>query len=282
MAIPKQRSGRAVWIAAITAGLSALAGWAHALVVAPHHVFIDHRTRSGVLYLFNPGDHAEEVSIALMYGYPASDSAGNVSIRFVENPGPQEPSAAGWIRAFPRRAVVAPGQRQAVRLLAQPPRDLPDGEYWTRVMVTSRPAEVPVTTVDTGVQVGVTLEVRTVVPVTYRKGSVSTGVEVTRFESAVQGDSLIALIGMRRLGAAAYLGTLRLALRDSLGTARAETDQQVAVYYDLLRRMAMPIAGLRSGTYALQLRIDTRRTDLDPRNVLPAQPVDGSLGVRLP
>ncbi|MGH7699642.1 MAG: hypothetical protein ACREMJ_03855, partial [Gemmatimonadales bacterium] len=96
--------------AVIVAAL-ALAAGAAAIVVAPHHVFIDHRTRSGVLYLYNPGDRPEEISIDLVFGYPASDSAGNVTIRFIEAPPADAPSAADWIRAFPRRAVVAPGQR---------------------------------------------------------------------------------------------------------------------------------------------------------------------------
>lgn len=267
---------------AVGAAVLFAAALAQAIVVAPHHVFIDHRTRSGVLYLYNPGDRPEEVSVALVFGYPASDSAGNVSVRLIESPPPEEPSAAGWMRAFPRRTVVAPGQRQAVRLLAQPPAGLPDGEYWTRVIVSSRPAEAPVTPLDTGVRVGLTLEVRTVVPVTYRKGSVNTGVEVTGIETAAEGDSLGVRVGMRRLGSAAYLGTLRLALRDSLGAVRVESEQHVAVYHELIRRAALPVGDLPAGTYHLHLRIDTRRSDLDPRNVLPAQPVEANVGVRLP
>jgi P pilus assembly chaperone PapD len=260
----------------------AVAGAAQAIVVAPHHVFIDHRTRSGVLYLFNPGDRPEEVTVELVFGYPVSDSAGNVSVQLIEDPSPEEPSAAGWMRAFPRRARVAPGQRQAVRLLAQPPLSLADGEYWTRVVVASRPTEPPVTAADTGVRVGLTLEVRTVIPVTYRKGAVSTGVDVTGLQTAVEGDSVVVRVGMRRLGSAAYLGTMRLALRDTLGVARAEWDQHVAVYHDLLRRASLPVAGLPPGTYNLHLRIDTERSDLEARNVLSAQPLEAIWGVRLP
>lgn len=278
----RESRGSRRWMVPAVAGAIALAAaLAEAIVVAPHHVFIDHRARSGVLYLFNPGDRPEEVTVELVFGYPVSDSAGNVSVRLIESPGPEEPSAAGWIRAFPRRTRVAPGQRQAVRLLAQPPVSLPDGEYWTRVVVTSRPTEPPVTAADTGVRVGLTLEVRTVIPVTYRKGELSTGVEVTGVETAVEGDSLEVRVAMRRLGAAAYLGTMRLALADSAGIVHAESDQHVAVYHELLRRATLPVAGLRSGTYTLDLRIDTRRSDLDPRNVLPAQPVDARVGVRL-
>jgi P pilus assembly chaperone PapD len=275
-ALPGWRAGFAL------AGVLVSAAVARAILVAPHHIFIDHRTRSAVLYLYNPTDRAEEVALSTAYGYPASDSAGNVFIRFVEEPGSDERSAAAWIRAFPRRARVEPGQRQAVRLLAEPPPDLPDGEYWTRLVVASRPAEVPVAEADTGVRVGVVLEVRTIVPVTYRKGEVRTGVELTRIDAVPEGDSLAVRVGMRRAGNAAFLGTLYVALEDSTGAVRAATEQQVAVYHELLRRVALPLAGVRAGTYHVRVRLESRRTDLDPRDVLPAQPAEGRVAVRLP
>jgi hypothetical protein len=87
---------------------------------------------------------------------------------------------------------------------------------------------------------------------------------------------------MRRLGNAAYLGTLRLALSDSLGAVRAQHDQHVAVYHELLRRATLPIAGLAAGTYTLDVGVDTERSDLDAKNVLPAQPVGAKVGIRLP
>lgn len=249
------------------------AALAQSIVVAPHAVFIDHRSRSAVIHLYNPSDEPGEVSISFLFGYPASDSAGNVYIRFVEEPEPGTPSAAGWIRAFPRRLVVAPGQRQAVRLLVQPPADLPDGEYWTRLLVTSRATTPPVAIQDTAVRAGLTLEVRTAIPVTYRKGSLTTGVEITTLESAVEGDSLVLRLGMARKGTAAYLGTLELALRDAAGAVKAEWVQPVAVYYDLLRRITLPVAGLPAGTYNLEVRLDTNRTDIGRELVIPAPPI---------
>ncbi|MBI4513031.1 MAG: hypothetical protein HY702_02885 [Gemmatimonadetes bacterium] len=269
------------WTLAVAAG-TAFVAVAQAIVVAPHVVFLDHKTRSGVLYLYNPSDRPEEVSISFAFGYPASDSAGNVYIRLVEDPETGSPSAAGWIRAFPRRTVVLPGQRQAVRLLAQPPGDLPDGEYWTRTLVTSRAAQPPVTVPDTGVRVGLTLEVRTLIPVMYRKGSLTTGVEVTALTVEPEGDTLAIRVGMKRRGTAAYLGTLELALLDSTGAVRASWEQLVAVYYQLERRLPLSIAGLPAGTYTLDLRLETKRNDIKPEQVIWAEPVHRQLGVRLP
>jgi hypothetical protein len=274
---------RTVRVTALLAAILLFAPLAQAIVVAPHHTFIDHRTRSGVIYLHNPASEPEEVTISFFFGYPVSDSAGDVSIKVVDEPGPDDPSAAGWIRAYPRRAMIGPGETRAVRLLAQPPADLPDGEYWARATVTSRGADVPLEVPDTGgVQVGLRLEVRTVIPVTYRKGDVHTSVVITGVDHRVANDSLVAKVGMQRSGNAAFLGTLHLTLTDSAGTAAVEAHRHVAVYRDLLRAVALPIAGLPSGDYTLHVRVDTERSDLDPENVLPAQPMEMSLEVRLP
>ena len=251
--------------------------------MAPHHAFLDDRTRSGVIYLHNPGAEAEEVSISFVFGYPVSDSAGDVSVLLLDEPGEDEPSAADWIRAYPRRAMIGPGQTRAVRLLAQPPADLADGEYWTRALVTSRAAAAPASASDTaGVRVGLTPEVRTVVPITYRKGAVNTGVTLGSIDCTPAGDSLVTRVALRRLGNAAFLGMLHVSLIDSTGSEVAAAQRHIAVYRDLLKRVSLPVEGLPRGGYVLQIGVDTQRSDLDPDVVLPVQPLQTSLPVRLP
>ncbi len=269
--------------ALLSAAVLLVAPLAEAIVVAPHYAFLDHRTRSAVIYLHNPGTEPEEISISFVFGYPASDSAGNVSIKVIEQPAVDDPSAAGWIRAYPRRATVAPGETRAVRLLAQPPAELADGEYWARAVVHSRGAEAPVTLPDSGgVQVGLRLEVRTVVPVTYRNGNVNTGLVIANVDQAVNGDSLVAKVGMRRSGNAAFLGTLHVTLLDATGAVASEASRAVAVYRDLLKRVSLPVSDLPPGDYTLHVRVDTERSDLEPELVLPAQPLETTLEVQLP
>ena len=168
---------RLLWLAAAL-GLLGTSLRAQGVMVAPHAVYIDHRVRSGSVLLYNPGTEPVEVSISTFFGYPTTDSAGAIVLRTVDTPDSTLPSAAAWIQAFPRRLTVAPLERQTVRLLARPPAGLADGEYWLRLVIAAKAGQVPVTGVSdtTGIQVGLTLEVRTVIGVAYRKGAVSTGV----------------------------------------------------------------------------------------------------------
>ena len=250
-----------------------------AILVAPHAVFMDHRSRTGQVFLVNTGDMPEEVSIDLKYGYPATDSTGTVFIKLIDQPDSTEPSAAAWIKAYPRRAVLAPGQRQVVRLLATPPAGLPDGEYWSRIIATSRGSKVAVVGGDSTVSAGLTLELRTIISLSYRKGAVHTGVSVTDLRAIRHADSLEIWFGAERQGNAAFLGTLVYELVGEDGKPRDQWETPVAVYHPLSRRYVFPLDSVPAGRSTLRMRLRTARYVLDQRYILPAEPVTRSVDV---
>lgn len=259
---------------------------AQGVLVAPHAVVIDHRTRSGALSLYNPGDAPAEISLSTFFGYPITDSTGEFDLRTVARPDPTMPSAAGWVEAFPKRMVLQPKERQTVRLLARPPATLTDGEYWARLVVAAKGGTVPVTGVDSssGVTVGLNLEVRTVLPLQYRKGAVATSVRLSRVAAAVEGDSLVVRLRLERMGTAAFIGTVRGALVDSAGRTVTTFTTPVSVYYEVEPRLTATLPGGRpkAGRYRLRVEVAAEREDLAPETVLPSRPVRDSLEVRLP
>jgi len=275
------RSLVALLLAALPAPLLA-----QGVLVAPHAIIIDHRTRSGSLSLYNPGTEPSEVTLSTFYGYPVTDSTGEFVLRTPETPDSIAQSAAGWIEAFPKRMVLAPKERQTVRLLARPPATLADGEYWARVVVSAKGGTVPVSGVadSSGVSVGLSLEVRTVLPLQYRKGRVTTGVQLNDVVATVEGDSLALRPHLVRTGNGAYLGTVRAVLRDSSGKTLASLSSPLAVYYDMTPRLTapLPVAGLPAGTYQVQIEAAAERPDIAPELVLASPPVRSSLAVRLP
>lgn len=265
---------------AVLALLMAHAVAASAVVVAPHAVFIDHRTRAAVFYVQNPDDVPAEVTVELVYGYPVSDESGGVRIELIPDPPADAPSAARWVRALPARCVVAPGARQAIRLLAQPPAGLPDGEYWSRIIITSRGGEPPVAaTGDGAVKVGLTLEMRTITSLIYRKGEVTTGVSLAGFAARVAGDSLVTDVRLGRSGSGAFLGTVLFTMADTGGRTVGEWKQAVGVYGDLHRRLTFPVGDLAPGRYTVHLRVSTERDDIPAPSLLPADPVEQSLAL---
>jgi P pilus assembly chaperone PapD len=257
---------------------------AQGVLVAPHYLVMDHRTRSGTVTVYNPGNEPIEVSIGTLFGYPVTDSSGQFTLLTPETPDSSLPSATPWVEAYPRRLSLAPRERQTVRLLGRPPASLGDGEYWTRLVVTAKGGMLPVSGVaDTSaIRVGLNLEVRTILPVFYRKGALATGATISNVRTAVSGDSLEIRARLERQGSAAFIGTLRGSLVDSLGTEVGKFATPLAVYFDVEPRLTMPLAHHRSGRYQLRLELSTEREDLEPEILLQARPVHDSVTVLIP
>jgi hypothetical protein len=265
---------RALLLAGLTALFVPTLLRAQGVLVAPHAVIIDHRTRSGSLTLYNPGDQPVEITLSSFFGYPVSDSTGGFELRTIEQPDPQYPSAAKWIEAFPKRMLLGPKQRQTVRLLARPPAGLADGEYWARLVVSAKGGTVPVQGVADS----------TIIPLQYRKGRVTTGVRTSSLAASVEKDSLAVRLRLDRTGNAAFLGTLRGALVDSTGRVVTTVTSPLAVYYDMEPRVTAPLpaAGLPAGRYRLKIDVAAQREDIPPELVLSTPPARDSLEVHLP
>jgi hypothetical protein len=271
--------GLLAWLA-----LGAVALEAQGVMVAPHAVYIDHRTRSGSVLLYNPGTEPVEVSISTIFGYPTTDSGG--AIRLDTLTADSSVSALRWIQAFPRRLTVMPRERQTVRLLARPPAGLADGEYWLRLVIAAQAGRVPITGVSdtTAIQIGLTLQVRTIIGVNYRKGPVATGLTLSNLRAEVLHDSLITRSRLERRGNAAFVGTMRATLVDSSGVTRLSFNSPLGVYTVLEPRIGAPLAanGLARGRYWLRYEVVAEREDLDPAVVLKAPAVRDSVQLVVP
>jgi hypothetical protein len=256
---------------------------AQGILVAPHAVYLNHRTRSASITLYNPGAEPAEVTISTFYGYPVTDSIGHFMLQVPDSVDPSMPSATAWIDAFPRRMTVAPLSRQTVRLLARPPQGLADGEYWSRIVISAMGGAVPVTGADSGgIAIGLSLEVRTIIPLLYRKGTLTTGIVASNLRAVPSGDSLVTRVHLERQGTAAFVGTAKGTLVTETGTTVATFQQPVAVYYDAEPVFALPIRDLLAGRYRLRVELSTERTDIAPEQLLRAAVVRDSIPLALP
>jgi len=271
----------ALRVAALTVLGLALPAVIEAVYVSPTAVFIDDRTKATEVVIGNAGDRPEEASVDLQFGFPDADSAGTPYIRFVPDAGPEFPSAADWIRPYPQRVRLDPGTQQVVRLLARPPAGLPDGEYWTRMIITGRGAYVRVPTSDTTLHAGVSVEIRLVVSVTYRKGHVETRPVIRSITADADGDSLTVWAHLAREGNAAYLGTADVEVVDLHGNIVRHRSVGLAIHYPIRRRFSYPLDSLPPGDYRVRFRLRSERGDLPADKILPAPTVVDSVGLRI-
>ena len=257
---------------------------AQGVLIAPTTVIIDAGSRTSSILLVNQGEEPAEVEISTFFAYTVTDSAGQLQLHTPDSAETGLVSAAEWIRAFPRRMTIAPRSQQTVRLLVSPPTDLPDGEYWARLAVLARGGRVPLetTTDTTQVNVGLSIEVRTLLPVLFRKGKVETGIALSHLRAARIADSVVVRGRLERQGNAAMIGTLRSELVDSAGRVRASFTQPVSTYLALEPRFVAPADSVPSGDYTLRMEVSPERRDLPPEALLPFRTVRDSVAVHLP
>jgi hypothetical protein len=264
--------------AAVLALFGAGAAALRAVSVSPMSVFMSHTSRTASITLYNPNPLPEEIEIGFAFGYPQSDSAGDVSVALSDVAPDGEPSALPWLRAFPRRLVLQPGQQQVVRILAQPPADLEDGEYWSRILVTATGGRPPVEQqVQPNVRVSISMRTIIVASLNYRKGRLTTGVNVKDAQAVRTTEGLQVTLDMERQGDAAYLGRVRLELLDASGAVMHVEEDVLSVYRTLRRRFNIPAM---ENVTKVRYTLETERPELGQANIITAPAVGGSLDVR--
>jgi P pilus assembly chaperone PapD len=257
------------------------AGVARAVTVSPTAVYISSRSPSALLTLINTGSRPEEIELSLGFGYPVSDSTGQLRVDIVETAPTGEPSVAPYLRVFPRRLVLQPGQRQVVRVMVAMPASAADGEYWGRVLVKSRGGEPPVEQTQGNVHMQLSLETTFATAVFFHKGEVKTGIAIPRVAAERAGDSVQFTIDLKREGNGAFLGRVRAELVAPSGSTVAEVEDVVAVYRELRRRFVLRTEKpLPPGKYTVRYLVDTERPDLPPQGPTKAAAVTGTVDVR--
>ena len=263
---------------AIITTLGAGAAALRAVSVSPMSVFMTHSNRTATMTLYNPNPLPEEIEISFAFGYPQSDSTGSVTVPLSDAAPAGEPSAVPWLRAFPRRLVLQPGQQQVVRIMAQPPADVADGEYWSRILVTATGGRPPVEQqVQPDVRVAITMRTIVVASLNYRKGQLTTGVQMTAASAERTPEGVQVTLDMERTGDAAYLGRIRLQMLDAGGQVVHEEEDYLSVYRNLRRRFTVP--GMEN-VATVRYTLETERPELGRTNVIQAPAVSGTISVR--
>lgn len=254
-----------------------------AVTVSPLAIFMDQRSRSSEIRLANSSAHPEEVTIDLKYGFSTTDSLERPMTPSFEpeSVSADAPSAARWIRVFPRKVVLAPGQVQTVRLFASPPPTLPDGEYWARFLASSR--TLPDTTsAEQGISAGISFLIVTSLPLWYRKGVVTTSAIVDTLDASAVSDSLRVRFVLSRGGNASYLGTAKFALLDAREKPVREWQIPLSVYMHYRRRAVLPLDKAPPGTYTLAMTLSAVRADLPLPSITPAADARARVTVLVP
>ena len=108
----------------------------------------------------------------------------------------------------------------------------------------------------------------------YKSGSVSTGIEVTRLNSDYIENQINLEYDFKRTGNAPYLGTMLTEVFKSNNEVVLRNTRPVALYFDGSRKLGFQLGDqkLEAGSYSVRLSFTTERSDIDPSEIVLANP----------
>jgi P pilus assembly chaperone PapD len=241
------------------------------VLVAPTVVFLSEKDRTGRITVQNPSDKPKEITVYLSYGLPTSDSAGGIQM-ILQDTGITDPrSALTWIKAFPEKMVLGPGATQVVRLRANPPKNLPDGEYWARIVVKSQEGAtaIPIPSSADKITTKLNMVMQTAIMLKYRTGNLVSKLEVTKTDVQTVDSAVQVTISMVNRGNVSYVGVLQCRLLDKDGKVISGDDIDLAVYSELTRRIRLPFLPRGSAPHKVDIAISTAgRKDIPEQELI--------------
>ncbi len=223
----------------------------------------------------NESTEIYEVSISFVFGYPVSDSVGTVSMKYVNQPSPEDPSIVDWIRAFPKKFVLNPKQRQIVRMSVRPPAGAKDGTYWARIVTSAVPQTTSIDTINKGVTAKIKFVLNQVTSIFYRTNDVETGIKINDVKVLEDTNKITLRTSIERTGNSPFIGDVTYSLTDSLGNVVKEGKEYISVYFDLIKNITFDFEKrLSPGKYKAEIKfISNEKEDIPESKLIPLPPV---------
>lgn len=225
------------------------------VIISPYIVYMDKKDRFGTFIVQNKSFEEYEINISFIFGYPTTDSLGNGTMEYIENPADSLPSIAKWVRAFPRNFILVPEQKQIVRMTVRPQGYLEPGTYWTRMVTASTPKSIPVDTLQEGISAKIRFVLNQVTTVVYRVETATTGLELENMNIQSDSANLQMFVDLNREGNSAYFGNMNTRLFNENGDTVAVDESFIQVYFDMKKRIDFPLDNLAAGKYRAEIEI---------------------------
>lgn len=231
----------------------------------------------------NSPDREEEIWVEFKYGYQTIGEDGKYRI-FYPQTEENNNSATQWLRAYPERFILPPNGVQVVRIIAAPPANLSDGEYWARVVIaaTKSKPNVQLQKSPTTIRSNVEVIEKTDVPLHYRKGQLGTGLVIRGVNTEIKNDSLKVSVDLSRIGNTSYWGNVSCRLKNNMGKTVSNIKDGVAIYGDIIFPLNLKIGNVPTGTYNLELNFVTEGSNLPLDYLVKTDPITYTTTIEIP
>jgi hypothetical protein len=244
--------------------------------INPPVIFIDPETRSAQLTLTNTGLESKQIELFFKFGYTISDTMGKPELKHGDSLPLNKNSLSPYIKVFPKKIILEPSKEQTVRFLLKNAASIPDGTYWTRVVIKSMPVLKQQDTTSrksTGQMVLVT-ESNTIV--VYEKGKVNTELSLKSIKSVIDSQNVHFLMDFERGGNSPFWGTVNINLYDKNEDIVDMKSEITPIYSNGIRRFSIDRKKLEAGEYNAEIIINSEHPDIKDNLKIKIKPIETS------
>jgi P pilus assembly chaperone PapD len=253
------------------------------VIISPYIIYTDTKNKFGTFTVQNESNQIYEISISFIFGYPVTDSVGNATMQYVENPDSSFPSITDWIRAYPKKFILNPKQRQVIRMTVRPPADIKPGTYWSRIITSAAPQSQPVDTLSEGVHAQIKFVLNQITTFLYRIDPTSTGIEVKNLYTEIDSSNLNILANLERTGNSPFFGTIKATIFNLQSEVITQDELDISNYFALVKKIQIPLELLTTGEYKVELEIISNEKKDFPESALePILPIKKYLNFTIP
>jgi P pilus assembly chaperone PapD len=240
------------------------------VIISPYIVLTGQQNKFGSFIVQNESKEPYEIMISFVFGYPVSDSVGVMSMKYIDKPDSITPSVINWIKAFPKKFILEPGQKQVIRMTVQPDRKLSPGTFWGRIVTSSSPVSVQADTVQKGITAKIRFVMNQITTLLYRVSPIITSADLKSSSVSKDSTGSVILADIIRNGNTPFYGDLIVSLSDSLGNKIDEQTESISLYYELIKKIQL--GKLKPGNYQAEIKIIHNEKDIIPESDLTVSP----------
>lgn len=253
------------------------------IVVTPPYVLLRSSKKISSYIVENRSDKTQEITIRFQFGYPFSDSVGNMGMEYHDTTAEKKYSIAENISAFPKRFILQPGQQQTVRLSIHNAQKFTDGIYWARLITRALPQQVFVDSVGAGVTTAINFAFEQITTVAYAAGNLSVSLEAEGKGIMIDSQQVRVLWNAIKTGNSPFLGTVKYKLFDSRNNQIYDSFETVGIYQTMMKRTDFPIELFQShSSYTVEFTIESERSDIPAEDIVQTKPLIARFNFTLP
>jgi P pilus assembly chaperone PapD len=224
------------------------------VIISPYVAFTNQNSKSTTVFVSNNSLETQEMQVSIRFGYPVSDSKGKTIMEYPDSTNPGAFDLTKYVKVFPKKFFLEPGEQQSVRITVKAPVDLPAGVYWTRIVTTSS-VKNSNTVVSNNQFAKVKLVLSQVTTLIFKNKRYENSLSINEFTESNDRNNLDLMTKYEVRGDSPFFALSNITVYDLKNTAVRKKQESFSLYNAMNRKTSLDISGLASGDYCAEIQV---------------------------